>query len=641
MIDPGCRALFFYGGIVGLLLFLILFPLLAALVLLFANDRLRNIMVKAATVIIPVYSLGLVFTHFNLPVFHFALQIELMNRIMLALEILLGMYIFWVGLKYRKYWISILIFIQVVLMTGFELSNGHNLVIEHNLFVDKFSIIMALIIGIIGSLIGLYALGYMKDFHAHYQEPSKDNRKFFFFIIYVFLSAMFGIVFSNNLLWLYFFWEITTLCSFLLIRYKQTEEAVNNASRALLYNLLGGVAFVIAIIYLYVTKGVVELDKMIALGKAGALVPAVLLSFAGMTKAAQLPFSSWLLGAMVAPSPVSALLHSSTMVKAGVYLIIRLAPILQGSLAGLLVALVGGVTFLLGSFIAVSQSNAKRVLAYSTIANLGLIVMCGGIGTYEAVWAGIMLIIFHAIAKCLLFLNVGVIEHRIHSRDIEDMSGLIISMPRISIMMQIGIAGMFLAPFGMLISKWAVLKALVDYNPLLAVFVVFGSAATLFFWVKWMGKLLEVVKPLQDREKGISGTEMLPLYILASLTVGVCAFYPAISSRLIEPYVIDLYGRTTTMAQGNIVIMSFMMGLIALFPLSFINYGKRVKVNDSYLSGDNADSSIKFYGAAGSIKDVQIKNYYLENYFGEAKLTENGIVLCSIFLVVMFGVAFL
>ena len=196
------------------------------------------------------------------------------------------------------------------------------------------------------------------------------------------------------------------------------------------------------------------------------LLPAALLCFAGITKSAQLPFSSWLLGAMVAPTPVSALLHSSTMVKAGVYLVLRMAPVVTGTKVGMMVALVGAVTFVVGSLAAITTSEAKRVLAWSTVANLGLIVLCGGIGTYEAVWAGILLIIFHAVAKCLLFLCVGVVEHKLHSRNIEDMSGLVVRMPRVAIMMQIGMAGMFLAPFGMLISKWAVLKAVVDAYPI-------------------------------------------------------------------------------------------------------------------------------------------------------------------------------
>ena len=150
------------------------------------------------------------------------------------------------------------------------------------------------------------------------------------------------------------------------------------------------------------------------------------------------------------------------MVKAGVYLVLRMAPAITGTTVGLMVALVGGVTFLIGSLAAITTREAKRVLAWSTVANLGLIVMCGGIGTSQAVWAGVLLIIFHAVAKCLLFLCVGVVEHKLHSRNIEDMSGLVVYMPRVAVMMLIGMAGMSLAPFGMLISKWAVLRAVVD-----------------------------------------------------------------------------------------------------------------------------------------------------------------------------------
>jgi len=411
---------------------------------------------------------------------------------------------------------------------------------------------------------------------------------------------------------------------------------VNNAFRALQINLLGGLAFLIGIIYLYYSYNVVELDKAISLGKLGALIPVALISFAGLTKSAQMPFSSWLLGAMVAPTPVSALLHSSTMVKAGVYIILRFAFALQGTLLGFIIALIGGSTFLVTSLIAVSQSDAKKALAYSTIANLGLIVLCAGVGTYEAMWAAMLLIIFHAVTKCLLFLCVGAIEHRIHSRDIEDMSGLIISMPKISIMIQVGMVGMFLAPFGMLISKWAVLKALVDFNPLLAVFVIFGSSATLFFWVKWLGKIITVVNTEYDLEEGMHKTEIAPLFILAFLSVGLCGLFPFVSTALIQPYVMEIYGVTLAMSQGNIVIMSIMLAMVMLFPLSFINYGKRVKVVDAYLGGANTETGIRFKGASSSAKDMQMKNYYMEKYFGEARLYKFGSLICFIFIVFIF-----
>lgn len=131
------------------------------------------------------------------------------------------------------------------------------------------------------------------------------------------------------------------------------------------------------------------------------IIPVILLAFAGLTKSAQFPFSKWLLGAMVAPTPSSALLHSATMVKAGVYLLLRLAPVMAGNGAGIMVSLIGGITFFVASVLAITQSDGKSVLAYSTISNLGLITACAGVGVAQTVWAGALLMIFHAVSKSL------------------------------------------------------------------------------------------------------------------------------------------------------------------------------------------------------------------------------------------------
>ena len=204
-----------------------------------------------------------------------------------------------------------------------------------------------------------------------------------------------------------------------------------------------------------------------------------------------MPFSTWLLGAMVAPTPSSTLLHSATMVKAGIYILIRLAPFMSGNIVGSFISFIGGFTFLAASFMAISQSDAKKVLAMSTISNLGLMVACAGIGTPETVWACVFLMLFHAVSKSLLFQLVGAVENSLHSRDVEDFHGLLYMMPKQAMFMFIGITGMFLAPFGMLISKWSALKGMVDAkNALIVLFIVFGSAVTSLYWSKWMGKLI-------------------------------------------------------------------------------------------------------------------------------------------------------
>ncbi|MGI6684079.1 MAG: NADH-quinone oxidoreductase subunit L [Bacillota bacterium] len=621
-----------------LLAVLMILPLISALLLgVFPQERIRGAIVKISAALLVICSLYLLIFYVNNETTFHAAENRRIGYGMLTVEVLLGIYILSIGFRERQSLIIGATLVQLPLMVYFELLYGHRIHSEFNLFVDSFSVIMAMIIGIIGSLITIYALRYMKDYHQHHPEV-KDRSRLFFFVMFVFLSSMFGIVFSNNLMWIYFFWEITTFCSFILIGYSQTKEAKKNSFRALGLNLLGGCGFALAIVILYLTTGVIELDKMLVLGKTGVLIPAILIAFAGLTKSAQMPFSSWLLGAMVAPTPTSALLHSSTMVKAGVYILLRLSPVLNGTAAGFFVSLIGGVTFVLTSFIAISQSNGKKVLAYSTIANLGLIVACAGVGSEVAVWAGILLIIFHAVAKSLLFLCVGSVEHQIHSRDIEDMDDLLRRNPRLAGMFMVGIAGMFLAPFGMLISKWAALKAFVDGNIFLVVILAFGSAATVVFWTKWMGKL--VMKRHSDEKMTfkISPEESFTLSMLTALTIIACALFPLISRGLIEPYLQDIYGITVSMSQGNQIIISIMLAMVVILPLSFAFRKSEYNYVPPYMCAANIDDASKFRGGLGKKVDLKIRNYYMDGYFSESVLTKTASVVCTCLIIFMFGV---
>jgi ech hydrogenase subunit A len=219
------------------------------------------------------------------------------------------------------------------------------------------------------------------------------------------------------------------------------------------------------------------------------------------------------------------------------------------------------------------------------------------------------------------------------------MSGLILNMPRVGVMMLIGMAGMFLAPFGMLISKWAVLKAVVDAYPSLSVFIVFGSAATLFFWVKWMGKLLEVVQPRKGPEKPLALGEAIALYGLSAATFLACLFFPLISSHFIEPYVFAVYGHSASMSQGNIIIMTIMMVMIMLFPFSFINYGRGVRVTDAYLGGANVQSSARFLGSGNAEHEVTTTNYYLRGFVSEPWLARCGVLCGTTLLALLVAVA--
>ena len=625
-----------------LLLFLILGPLITAFfMLLVRSERERDWIVKLSALGIGAVTALLLLTLFDKGLLYYAFAAESTGLLMFFIEMAIAFFILYLGIKYKNYLVVSLILLQSALMLYLEVVYSPAIDVKYTLFIDQFSIILALIIGIIGGLICVYALGYMRDFHRH-NKDIPDRRNIFFFFMFAFLSAMFGLVFSNNLLWVYFFWEITTLCSFLLIGYTKTGEATRNAFTALWMNLLGGVAFALALLYLAIQPApIMGLNEILASGKAVVLVPVVLIGFAGLTKAAQLPFSSWLVGAMVAPTPVSALLHSSTMVKAGVYILVRLAPVFQATFSGYVLAFIGALTFLIASGIAISQSNAKRVLAYSTIANLGLIVACAGIGTYEAIWAAILLIIFHAISKSLLFLAVGTVEHQIESRDIEDMNGLIMRMPKVAAMMVIGIAGMFLAPFGMLISKWAAIQAFIDapFGFIFVIILAFGSALTLFFWAKWLGRLLVVTPARENLETRIDLNIWIALISLAGLTAITCFIFPVISGTLIEPFLLQNYGNFARLSQDNIIIMIMMLFLIVLLPLSILLPHRKHRQLKPYMGGMTTNADMSYTGAINIKREMKLSNYYLNSWFGEVKLRRIGIYLCTVLIGIMFIMA--
>lgn len=624
-----------------LLIFLILFPLIVAgLIKTAPNERIRNAAVLSGATLIAVVSVGVLVTSLTEKPEFFSFPVNFAGILIFIGTLIISGYLIAVCLKARRYLITGVVLIQLALLCYVEYLASQSVIQIPELFTDQLSGIMAVIVGVIGGLICIYAIGYMREYH-HLHPDTPDNQSSFFAICFLFFTGMFGVIFSNNLLWLFLFWEITTLCSYLLIRYPETKEAVRNSFVALLFNLAGGICIPVALLLVLLSGETqyIALNELVAAGPAVALIPAALIAIAGLAKSAQFPFSPWLVGAMVAPTPVSALLHSSTMVKAGVYLIARFSPIFEGQMIGILVALIGGVTFLAASAIAISQSNAKKVLAYSTIANLGLIVACLGVGTAEAVWAAVFLIIFHAVAKSLLFLSVGTIEHQIHSRDIEDMTGLIVKMPRVTMMILIGIAGMFLAPFGMLISKWASLHAfawsLPPYGILLIIIIAYGSGITAFFWTKWMGKLISVRDTEDADESGIPSSEKNILYTLSLLTIIVCFCFPLVSWYIIEPWLLTMYPSVNELLSlSNVEIMLMMLSLLLIMPFFLSRFRRSAKRVPRYLCGIPETNESTFIGSAGIQREVALSNYYLEKMFGEEKLSRVSIGI-GIFLIIL------
>ena len=421
-------------------------------------------------------------------------------------------------------------------------------------------------------------------------------------------------------------------------------------------NLIGGIAFLAAMFFAVTNLGTLSLNEFIAYGVAHptvVIIPTALLALAGITKAAQMPFQTWLLGAMVAPTPTSALLHSSTMVKAGVFLLVKLAPVfLVCTVAGVMVVLIGGATFLLCSFMAISQSNAKRVLAYSTIANLGLITACAGVGTPEAVWAACFLILFHACAKSLLFMCVGTAEHHIGSRNIEDMDLLFERMPRLARFMMVGIMGMFIAPFGMLIAKWAALASFADMSHIELILVLaFGSAATFMFWAKWLGKLSGIAGSPDSVELTVHKSEWYATGLALALTVLSCICIVPLSDALVMPYLHQAFGGMYESALGvgisadfisddGLWITAILAGVIFVLVLAFLGKSKK-KIVPVYLAGISADNAGRsFRGSLGSPVDATARNWYMESAMGEGRWKAVGEVFSSTIIIVsiLYGI---
>jgi multicomponent K+:H+ antiporter subunit A len=312
--------------------------------------------------------------------------------------------------------------------------------LEFVLRADGFAWAFAMLITGIGFLVVLYA--------HYYMSPSDPAPRFFSFLL-AFMGAMLGIVLSGNLLQLVFFWELTSLFSFLLIGYwHHNANARDGARMALTITSAGGLCLFAGVLVVGHIVGSYDLERVLASGNAirshALYVPALILILLGaLTKSAQFPFHFWLPHAMAAPTPVSAYLHSATMVKAGVFLLVRLWPALGGTNEWLwLVGSVGLITFFLGAFLAVFQQDLKGLLAYSTISHLGLITLLTGLDTPFGQIAAIFHIMNHATFKASLFMAAGIIDHEAGTRDIRRLSGLWAFMPITATLAMVAAAAM-------------------------------------------------------------------------------------------------------------------------------------------------------------------------------------------------------
>lgn len=302
-----------------------------------------------------------------------------------------------------------------------------DLYLNFSLYLDGLSLFFGLLVTGMGALVMIFA--------GKYMQPYAMRNRFFFYIL-LFEFAILALVLSGNLFTLFIFWELTSVTSFLLVGFSHEKpEARSAALQALLITVSGGLAMMAGFILLGQAVGSLEVDVLL---KSGSLVKnhphylwILLLILAGaFTKSAQFPFHFWLPGAMQAPSPVSAYLHSATMVKAGIFLLARLSPLLAGTPEWkYILTITGSVTMLLGGYFAYSQTDFKKVLAYTTISALGTLVLMLGINTEISVKAAIIFLLVHALYKGSLFMIAGLIDKSTGTRDLRKLGGLFRVMP--------------------------------------------------------------------------------------------------------------------------------------------------------------------------------------------------------------------
>ncbi len=358
--------------------------------------------------------------------------------------------------------------------------------------LDGYSLLFVLLITGIGTLIFLYSQRYMGH-HTH-------TLKFYCWML-IFAGSMLGLVTSANLIVLYLFWEMTTISSYFLIGLSDEDgRARRNAMRALLITVFGGLAMLAGFILIYITLGTFELTEVLSraseIRESPLLTPILILIILGaVTKSAIFPFHIWLPSAMVAPTPVSAYLHSATMVKAGIFLVARFTHVFAGIPTWEVTLVVLGLaTLIVGGMLALRQYDLKALLAYSTISQLGMMIALYGLGTEVAEAAATFHLLSHAVFKGALFLIAGTIEYEVGTREVRSLEGLAFLMPAlagVAAVASLSLGG--IPPFSGFVSKEALLDAALHvphsvdaFHWLAAVVLLLGSAITLAYSLRFL-----------------------------------------------------------------------------------------------------------------------------------------------------------
>ncbi|MHA7268620.1 Na+/H+ antiporter subunit A [Arthrobacter sp. HLT1-20] len=417
--------------------------------------------------------------------------------------------------------------------------------------MDQLSWLMSLLVLGVGALVLAYCARYFKTDDAGLGGFGAQ--------LLAFAGVMFGLVTADNLILLFVFWELTTVLSYLLIGYARTRIAARRAAlQALMVTTFGGLAMLVGLIMVGESAGTYSISGVLAkapelLAAAGTArvvleVGIALILVGAVTKSALLPFHFWLPGAMAAPTPVSAYLHAAAMVKAGIYLIARLAPgFSQTEYWQLMIVVLGLGTMLLGGWRALRQYDLKLILAYGTVSQLGFLTLVVGLGGREAAMAGMAMVLAHGLFKAALFLVVGIIDHQSGTRDIRELSGVFKSAPALGMVALIAAASMAgLPPLAGFIAKEGIFQAFIasaEYGPggpvigwTVLVGIVLGAVLTFAYSARFMwGGFARKSKGMATVFKPVSWLFLAAPALLSLLTVAY-GFVPQLVEGWVKPY---------------------------------------------------------------------------------------------------------
>lgn len=511
----------------------------------------------------------------------------IVDKIVLGADFLLLAYVLYEGLRQKNILVWGLAAVQAGVL-GYLAMNMP--LIEHmQFYVDKLSMFMFILVNLVSGIIAIYSLKYIDE-----ENCSAFRKKYFLSTIFWFVAAMNLLATADNLEYFFLFFELTTIASYLLIRFRLDAESKKNALTALWMNQIGGLAILGAIAYTIFTPGYITPTFTQLLSQAptvGIMVPFAFLAIAALVKGAQYPFSKWLIGAMVAPTPVSALLHSSTMVKIAPFIMLKMSPVIKGTPVGTVVICLTAFVFIAAAIAALSQNTFKKILAHSTIALLALMILMAAVGTPVAVTAALMLILFHGISKCMLFLNAGVMEHVFHMKETSDMSKLGQIGPYTTLIVAVGFMSLLLPPFGAFVGKWftietlgtlsgaAVSPAIKLIGAVLLILIACGSAILSLLYFKVLGAM---ISRTGERDK-VKFEKLHPIYQgtmnFLLITVLLCTimlpwlipdyFAPVASDVIHSEVAISFTGLTMLIDHLKLPMIPMLVALV-LLPLGII-----------------------------------------------------------------------